>query len=170
MLALFQQQVQDSRVGRDLRTYLANRTDANTPYRNLVLADANQVPHGILDPKAKLNLLIFWASWCGPCRQEIPALKQVYRAFHGRGLHMAGISIDEAPRRWQHALAEEQMGWQQFILPQSQALRIKQQFNLSGVPLVILTDSLGNEIMQEIGFGEQSLAALNEAIAARLRQ
>lgn len=169
LLALFQRQVQDSRVGQDLRTYLANRTDANTPYRNLVLADASQVPHGILDPKAKLNLLIFWASWCGPCRQEIPALKQVYQAFHGHGLHMASISIDEAPRKWRQALGEEQMGWQQFILPQSQALRVKQQFNLSGIPLVILTDSVGNEIMQKTGSGKQSLAALNEAIAARLR-
>jgi hypothetical protein len=62
LLALFQQEVQASRVGQDLGIYFTNRKDANAPYRNLVLADVSQEPHSILDPKAKLNLLTFWAS------------------------------------------------------------------------------------------------------------
>jgi thiol-disulfide isomerase/thioredoxin len=144
LLARFQPQVQDSRVGQDLRTYLANRTDPHAPYRNLVLADARQQSHPILDPKAKLNLLIFWASWCGPCRQEIPVLKQVYQAFHHRGLHMASISIDEDPRSWQKALGEEQMGWPQLVVPKDQVLRVRQQFNFRAIPLVILMDRWGN--------------------------
>ena len=169
LLGLFQQQVQSSRVGQDLRTYLANRTDATAPYPNLLLVGANQTPQRILAPHAKLNLLIFWASWCGPCRQEIPALKQVYQTFHRQGLHMTGISIDEDPRKWQQALGQEQMGWQQVVIPKNQLLRVKQQFNLSGVPLLILTDSLGHEISQKTGYSEQGMAALSKAIAVGLQ-
>jgi thiol-disulfide isomerase/thioredoxin len=170
LLALFQPQVQASRVGQDLRTYLANRTDLHTPYPNLVLADARQELHPILDPTAKLNLLVFWASWCRPCRQEIPALKQVYQRFHGRGLHLASLSLDEDPRRWQQALGEEQMGWSQFVVPKDQVLRVRQQFNFRAIPFVMLTDSGGHELMQKTGYSEGDMAALQEVIAEGLQQ
>src|ERR1051325_8340885 len=41
-------------------------------------------------------LVNIWATWCGPCRDEIPYLEQVYTAYHARGLELAGVSIDFA--------------------------------------------------------------------------
>jgi thiol-disulfide isomerase/thioredoxin len=169
LLALFAPQVQASPVGQALRTYFVNKKEATAPYRNLVLTDASQAPQGLLDPRAKLNLLVFWASWCGPCRQEIPALKQVYQAFHHRGLHMASISIDKDLHSWQKALGEEQMGWQQLIIAQDQLPGVEQQFNLRAIPVLVLTDSLGNEVLQNIGYSERDMAALQQAIAQGLQ-
>jgi thiol-disulfide isomerase/thioredoxin len=169
LLALFEQRVQDSSVGRDLRTYFANRKQTTAPYHNLVLADTSQVPHDILDPQAKLNLVVFWASWCGPCRQEFPALKQVYQAFHHRGLHMTSISIDKDWNSWQKALGEEQMGWPQVVIAKDQILQVEQQFSLRAIPVIVLTDSVGNELMKNTGYSERSMAALQRAIAVGLQ-
>ena len=169
LLGLFEPQVQGSSVGQDLRTYFTQRKEATAPYHNLVLTDARQAPHPILDPKAKLNLLIFWASWCGPCRQEIPALQHVYQAFHAKGLHMASISIDKYATDWQKALGEEQMGWQQFIIAKDQLLQVEQQVNLRSIPVIILLDSSGHEITQKRGYSASEMAALHQAIAVGLQ-
>jgi thiol-disulfide isomerase/thioredoxin len=168
LLALFAPQVQSSSVGRDLRTYFVTRKEASAPYHNLVLADTSQAPHSILDPKAKLNLLVFWASWCGPCRQEIPALKQVYQAFHHRGLQMTSISIDKDLPSWRKALREQQMNWPQVVMAQDQRLQVEQQFSLRAIPVLVLTDSVGNELLKKIGYSEEEMAALQQAITAGL--
>ncbi|MBJ6142212.1 TlpA disulfide reductase family protein [Hymenobacter sp. BT559] len=169
LFALFAPQVQTSGIGRDLRTYFVTRKEASAPYHNLVLADTSQVAHGILNPKAKLNLLVFWASWCGPCRQEIPALKQLYRAFHGNGLQMTSISIDKDVTSWRKALREEQMGWPQVVMAQDQRLQVEQQFSLQAIPVLILTDNVGNEVLKKTGYSEDEMAALQQAIAAGLQ-
>lgn len=169
LFALFEPQLQASGVGRDLRTYFLTRKQAGAPYHNLVLADTSQVDHGILDPTAKLNLLVFWASWCGPCRQEIPALKQVYQAFHHRGLQMTSISIDKDLTSWRNALREEQMGWPQVVMAQDQRPQVEQQFNLRAIPVLILTDRVGNEVLKKTGYSEDEMAALQQAIAAGLQ-
>jgi thiol-disulfide isomerase/thioredoxin len=127
------------------------------------------VAHGILNPKAKLNLLVFWASWCGPCRQEIPALKQLYRTFHGNGLQMTSISIDKDVTSWRKALREEQMGWPQVVMAQDQRLQVEQQFNLRAIPVLILTDNVGNEVLKKTGYSKDEMAALQQSIAAGLQ-
>ncbi|TPG67458.1 TlpA disulfide reductase family protein [Hymenobacter nivis] len=168
LLPLFDEEIQKSKPGRYLKKYLANRTDVNTPYPNLVLSDSKNEQHSIIDPKAKINMLVFWASWCGPCRQEIPALKKVYQAFQNKGLRMASISIDEDHNAWHKALTKENMGWQQFIIQKDQMINTKQQFNVNAIPYIILTDSLGNKIVETTGSGEDNIAILNGAIYKQL--
>jgi cytochrome c biogenesis protein CcmG, thiol:disulfide interchange protein DsbE len=45
----------------------------------------------------KVVLINFWATWCSPCRIEMPTLNAFYRRYHARGLEVLGLSIDEAP-------------------------------------------------------------------------
>lgn len=61
--------------------------------------------------KNKFTILEFWASWCGPCRGEIPNLKKAYEKYKSKGLEIYSISIDEKQKNWIKALEEENTSW-----------------------------------------------------------
>lgn len=65
--------------------------------------------------KNELVLLDFWASRCGPCRREIPTLKEDYAKWHSKGFEIVSVSVDEDRDAWKEAIAEEQMAWIQLI-------------------------------------------------------
>ena len=61
----------------------------------------------------KPALIDFYASWCGPCMEEVPHLKQAYDKFHGQGFEIYGVSLDNDNDKWLCAIREHGMGWVQ---------------------------------------------------------
>src|SRR6185312_15973794 len=126
---LFDSDVQKSKLGDKFRTYLTNRPDPNKPYPNLSLLNSANERHFIIDSNFKLTMLVFWASWCGPCRMEIPTLKEIYSEYKERGLNLVSISIDDNKDNWVKALSQEKMPWTQYIVDKDKIDLVKQQFN-----------------------------------------
>ena len=89
------------------------------------------------------TLIEFWASWCNPCRVEIPHMRNTYNKYHPKGLNIVSISIDSDPKNWHQALEEEKMPWEQLIDNTKAAFRA---YNLSGVPSSILVNDKGKII------------------------
>ena len=56
-------------------------------------------------------LVEFWASWCGPCRAEIPHMKQAYARFRDKGFEIVSFTVDEEREDWEVASAEEELPW-----------------------------------------------------------
>ena len=88
-------------------------------------------------------MLEFWASWCGPCRGEIPHLKHVWKEYKDKGFDIVSISVDEENKDWQKALREEKMDWPQLNDPKGVQGPAQQVYNITGVPACILLDKEG---------------------------
>ena len=94
-------------------------------------------------PKGKYVMLEFWASWCSPCRGEIPHLKHVYKEYKDKGFDIVSVSIDEKNKDWQKALGEEKMSWSQLDDPKAKEGPSRNVYNVMGVPHCILLDQEG---------------------------
>lgn len=92
------------------------------------------------DLKGKYVLIDFWASWCGPCRKEIPNLKKVYAGYKDKGLQLIGVSIDKSEEAWRKAVNEEQLNYLQLHDPEGKTSKL---YNFSGIPFIILISPEG---------------------------
>ncbi len=75
--------------------------------------DTNGDKVSLSDFRGKVTLLDFWASWCGPCRTEMPNVKKVYDRFHDQGFEILGISLDQDINRMKEFIQKNGMSWRQ---------------------------------------------------------
>lgn len=106
-----------------------------------VLTLSYQRPGGgkgtLSDVRGKFTVVHYWASWCTPCKQQMPALRQVYDRFAGRGLATVGISVDAEDEPWQTALKRLDLPW-----PQGRVAAAA-ECGISSVPAYWLLDPAG---------------------------
>ena len=108
-----------------------------------MLANAKGVKTEILDKNYKKHLVIFWASWCGPCRAEIPLLKKLY-VKEKNNVEFISISTDDEKNDWTKALKYENMEWKQLLVnktnPAYETLQIQLKLN-QAIPYTVLVDN-----------------------------
>jgi thiol-disulfide isomerase/thioredoxin len=151
IVGLFNEDLQKSNLGRKITTYLVNRPDPNMPNPNLYLINNLNQRSYILNDAAKLNMLVFWASWCGPCRMEIPLLKEIHSKYKSKDMSISSISIDKNRSDWDKAVKQENMPWIQFLVDNDKIEEVRQQYNFTAIPLVVFTDKAGNELARFVG-------------------
>lgn len=96
----------------------------------------------LADFRGKVVYLDLWASWCGPCRQEMPALKEIYEKYKAdERIAIVGIAVHDGYNRWKEALEEEKPGWLQ--LHDADGL-VARAYEAGVIPRYILIDKNGN--------------------------
>lgn len=73
----------------------------------LKTADGKDVNLAEVIKNNKVVLVDFWASWCGPCRNENPVVKAAYEKYHAKGLEIVGVSVDQNEAKWLKAVEED---------------------------------------------------------------
>jgi len=91
----------------------------------------------LVDCRGQHTVVHFWASWCGPCKQQLPALGRLHERFAARGLAALSLSLDDDPAAWQAALKQLHLPW-----PQGR-LAAAGQAGVSSVPAYWLLDPAG---------------------------
>lgn len=92
--------------------------------------------------EGKVKLIDFWASWCAPCRAEMPNVKRAYKKYHEAGLAVLGVSIDQKAEDWLKALGEEKLPWPNAIDQQGV---IANRYLVRAIPHTVLLD--GNNVI-----------------------
>jgi thiol-disulfide isomerase/thioredoxin len=113
--------------------------------------------HGVA---AKVKLIDFWASWCGPCRAENPNVLAAYAEYQPKGLEIVGVSLDADRDAWLEAVAEDQLTWKQCFDPTGNAARL---YGVSAIPHTILLNEK-NEIIAKNLRGDALKEKLSELL------
>jgi peroxiredoxin len=131
-----------------------SRTDA-VPAPDFTLEDLSGNLFSLSRMRGRAVLLDFWASWCGPCRAEMPALERLHRQFVERGLLVVGVNVDE-PRETAARFIEQQ-GYT-FTVLLDRSLEASMLYDARSLPTLVLVDAEGN--VRAYGRGTRSEAEL----------
>lgn len=98
------------------------------------------------DLKGKYVYIDLWATWCGPCRAEIPYLQKIEEKYHGKNIEFVSVSID-TPKdhdKWQKFVTDKQLGGIQLLSDNEWKSAFVTSYNVTGIPRFILIDPKGN--------------------------
>ena len=113
----------------------------------------------------KVTLVNIWATWCVPCRAEMPSMEQLYTELGPRGFEIAAVSIDEAPAEDVRDFAVELK--LTFDILHDRSTRIQQAYQTTGVPESFLLNREGRIVKRVIGAHDWNSPA-NRALVQRL--
>jgi thiol-disulfide isomerase/thioredoxin len=97
--------------------------------------------------KSKVTYIDFWASWCGPCKGEMPSSQALREEYAAKGVNFVYISLDEDKADWASANKNFALpDGHSFVLPNPSGSEIPTKFNISSIPRYVLMDANGNVV------------------------
>ena len=143
----------------------ASREDE--PKISFTMADMNGNNVAVADEfaKHKVTIIDFWASWCGPCRQEMPSLVKTYDDYKDKGLGIIGVSLDEDKEQWTGAVSAMGMTWTQLSDLQGWHNSAAQMYGIQAIPFTIVVDNEGKVLAAGLR-GEELTAFIAQQLNA----
>lgn len=144
-------------------------TQLQTPLAapDFTLADMDGEPRSLSDYRGKVIMLNFWATWCPPCRREIPSMESIYQDLHKDGFMVLAVNEFEDP---DHVFAYT---GQLSVFPTFPILfdtdsKISQEFGVKGLPTTLLINKQGNIVYRAVGGRDFDHPAVREIVRSLL--
>jgi thiol-disulfide isomerase/thioredoxin len=117
------------------------------------------------DLEGKVVLIDFWATWCGPCREALPHIREIAQKFQGQPLVVLSVSLDKDESKWKDFVAKNGMTWMQYRDGDGDIARL---FAVHAIPHTFTIDSDG--VLQDEHIGDGSIEGKLKKLCARARQ
>lgn len=134
---------------------------------NAEFHDLNNVVYHISDFKGKVIYIDTWATWCGPCKAEIPALQKLEEEYHDKNIQFISISTDQSMQNWIDFLKKQPMGGLQAHNTQNTSASISALYKVNSIPRFILINQDGKIVTANAprpSSGEEIRALLNRIL------
>lgn len=121
-------------------------------FTDLEEADVNGEMHKLSEyvGKGRWVLVDFWASWCGPCRAEMPNVVANYEKYHDKGFDIVGLSFDKSKDAWVRAISDLKMPWIHLSDLQGWQSVASSVYNIRSIPASLLIDPNGKIVAVDL--------------------
>jgi len=140
------------------------RSFVNEPLDDFQLESINSRKYIFSALRGKVVLINFWATWCAPCREELPVLNRLYEKYRERGLEVLAVSTDEERKKVPRFVKEYRL-----TIPVFYDSGMKDYFNAKTIPTNIFIGREGKVRYRKIGFDEESVRELEAVIIELLK-
>jgi thiol-disulfide isomerase/thioredoxin len=128
--------------------------------------DVTGKPLSVADYKGKVVLIDFWATWCPPCRAELPNVIKIFEAHHSKGFEIIGISLDKDREKLTSFTKEKNMTWRQYYDGLVWQNKLAVKYGVNSIPATYLLDGQGIIIGKDLR-GEALEQAVGKALAKK---
>ena len=147
----FSDKAKDSFLAKDAREEFAARkaTIPGAVAPDFTLNDPDGNPVTLSSLRGQYVIVDFWASWCKPCRAGVPAMKELYKKYHPKGLEIIGVSDDNNHDAWKKAIEQDQTPWIHVVdeFPEeNKPARVISSYGVHYIPSYFLLDKEGKII------------------------
>ncbi|MDR0543071.1 MAG: TlpA family protein disulfide reductase, partial [Dysgonamonadaceae bacterium] len=159
------QKIKNTEMGQamemEIQSALNTSIDSKAP--DFTQNNVSGEPVKLSDFKGKYVLIDFWASWCGPCRQENPNVVRAYNAYKDKNFTILGVSLDENRYAWQNAIQKDGLTWTHVSDLKGWRNAVAALFGVKSIPQNFLIDPNGIIIEKNLR-GEALQQTLSEII------
>ena len=137
---------------KDAEREAAKKAFIGQQFKDLEMADVDGKMHKLSEYVGNGHWLFvdMWASWCGPCRAEMPNVVAAYEKFHGKGLEIVGLSLDGNKEAWVQAIQNLNMPWVHLSDLQQWKSVVTEVYKVSSIPDNLLIDPQGKIVARNL--------------------